>query len=193
MRINKLFYYLQFIFAPLLIFLGNCMNYRNPRFLCNIKNLFLKLSGIRIKNKVIISAGFQCLYPKNILIQDCVALGHYNHIWAFDQVIIGSYTQTARDLLIVAGSHDISSYVPIHNQNVIIGQGCWIGARVTILGRVRIGKGCVIGAGSLVNKDIPDWSVAVGVPAKVIRQRIPSNVILCPFGEYSPDELKDIE
>jgi len=168
------------------------MNYQNPRFLCNIKNKFLTLAGLRIENRALVSSGFQCLYPSNILLQDCVALGHYNRIWAFDQVIIGRYTQTARDLLVISGSHDTSTYKPLDNQKVVIGQGCWIGARVTILGGVRIGKGCVIGAGAVVNKDIPDWSVAVGVPARIVHQRESGDVILCPFGEYSPNDLEDI-
>lgn len=47
---------------------------------------------------------------------------------------------------------------------------CWIGANVTILPGVTIGKGCTIGAGSVVSKSIPPYSVAVGVPAKVIKK-----------------------
>jgi len=66
---------------------------------------------------------------------------------------------------------------PIMNQGIYsrgpisIGEGSWIGASATILDGVTIGKGCVIGAGSLVTADIPDYGVAVGVPAKVIRSR----------------------
>ncbi|RUM42707.1 MAG: acyltransferase [Desulfocapsa sp.] len=55
--------------------------------------------------------------------------------------------------------------------SILIGEGTWIGASVTIIDGVSIGKGCVIGAGALVTADIPDFGVAVGVPAKVIRYR----------------------
>ena len=48
----------------------------------------------------------------------------------------------------------------------------WIGANVIILGNVTIGKGSVFGAGSVVNKDIPDYSIAVGNPCKVINSRL---------------------
>ena len=54
---------------------------------------------------------------------------------------------------------------------VQIGAGSWIGASVTILDGVAIGKGCVIGAGSLVSRDVPDYAVAVGAPARVVQQR----------------------
>ena len=52
---------------------------------------------------------------------------------------------------------------------VKIGDDVWIGGRVIILPGVTIGNGCIIGAGAVVTKDIPPYSVAVGVPAKVVK------------------------
>ncbi|KAK3177513.1 hypothetical protein K4F52_009710 [Lecanicillium sp. MT-2017a] len=54
--------------------------------------------------------------------------------------------------------------------SVAIGDDCWIGGNVTIMPGVRIGKGCTIGAGSVVTKSIPDFSVAIGSPARVVKQ-----------------------
>jgi Acetyltransferase (isoleucine patch superfamily) len=54
---------------------------------------------------------------------------------------------------------------------IVIEDDVWIGANATILPGVKVGRGSVIGAGSVVNKDIPEYSLAVGVPAKVIRNR----------------------
>ena len=54
-------------------------------------------------------------------------------------------------------------------QKVSIGEGSYIGINVVIVGNVKIGKHCVIGANSVVTKDIPDYCVAVGSPAKVIK------------------------
>lgn len=53
---------------------------------------------------------------------------------------------------------------------VTIGDDCWIGGNVTIMPGITIGKGCTIGAGSVVTRDIPAFSVAVGSPAKVVKQ-----------------------
>lgn len=58
----------------------------------------------------------------------------------------------------------------LKNSKVIIGEGSWLGTNVVVVGKVRIGKHCVIGANSVVTKDIPDYSVAVGIPAKVIKK-----------------------
>jgi acetyltransferase-like isoleucine patch superfamily enzyme len=54
---------------------------------------------------------------------------------------------------------------------VEIGNDVWIGTKVIIMGGVKIGDGAIIGAGSIVTKDIPDSAIAVGVPAKVIKNR----------------------
>lgn len=62
---------------------------------------------------------------------------------------------------------------PVH-----IGNGCWFGARVTVCPRVTIGDGCVIGAGSVVTRDIPPNSFAAGVPCRVIRPIGPNDSIL---------------
>lgn len=63
-------------------------------------------------------------------------------------------------------------YQGIYSRGAIsIGEGSWIGASATVLDGVKIGKGCVIGAGSLVTRDIPDYAVAVGSPAEVIKVR----------------------
>lgn len=65
----------------------------------------------------------------------------------------------------------------IEYKDVTIGHDVWIGSRVIIQGGVRIGNGVIIGAGAVVTKDIPDYGIAVGVPAKVIKYRFDSSTI----------------
>ena len=62
-------------------------------------------------------------------------------------------------------------YQPSSAVGITIGSGVWIGVKATVLDGVAIGEGCVIGAGSVVTKNIPPYTVAVGVPARVIRER----------------------
>ena len=54
-------------------------------------------------------------------------------------------------------------------RDVVIGEGSWLGEHVCVIG-ASIGKNCVIGANSVVTHDVPDYSIAVGVPAKVIKR-----------------------
>jgi len=105
----------------------------------------------------------------------CV-FGYNNHITAVRDVRIGDHVLTANNVYISDNLHayeDISRPVmhqPVRfKHSVSIGDGCWIGENACIIG-ARIGKNCVIGANAVVTHDIPDYSVAVGIPAVVIRQ-----------------------
>ncbi|WP_405373425.1 DapH/DapD/GlmU-related protein [Pseudobutyrivibrio sp.] len=83
----------------------------------------------------------------------------------------------ASNVLICSENHGIdpestTPYMsqPLISKPVSIGEGSWIGEMVCILPGVHIGKKCIIGAGSVVTKSIPDYSIAVGNPAKVIKK-----------------------
>lgn len=62
-------------------------------------------------------------------------------------------------------------------KEVLIGSDVWIGTRVIIMGGLKVGNGAVIGAGSIVTKDVPDYSIVAGVPAKFIRSRFSEQLV----------------
>ncbi len=70
-----------------------------------------------------------------------------------------------------SSSDKFSTYEPIH-----IGHDVWIGENVLILDGVRIGTGAVIGAGAVVTGDIPEYAIAVGVPARIIKYRFSKDI-----------------
>lgn len=84
-----------------------------------------------------------------------------NNVWLGPEVMLwtGSHTIGPREQRCGTG---VSS-------PIVLGDGCWVGARATILAGVTVGTGCVVGASALVAKDVLPDSLAVGVPAKVIR------------------------
>ena len=96
---------------------------------------------------------------------------------------IGQKCMIAAHTGIYANNHNYQDpHLPIKDQGVtsqgiVIEDDCWLGHGVTVLDGVRIGKGSVIGAGAVVTKDIPPYSVAVGIPAKVIKSRMSKELI----------------
>jgi len=67
------------------------------------------------------------------------------------------------------GERPLREFFPRRTAPVVIGAGCWLGAGSIILHGVTLGPCCVVGAGSVVTTDFPPYSVAAGVPARVIR------------------------
>lgn len=98
-------------------------------------------------------------------------------ILAGANVTIGNDVLIASNVLITSEDHGINpeSEIPYMNQPlnckpVSIGDGTWIGEKVSILSGVSIGKKCVIGTNAVVTKNIPDYSIAVGIPAKIVKK-----------------------
>lgn len=113
---------------------------------------------------------------KKLTFGDGTKIGHFNHIVCYNGIHISENVLTADNVYISDNYHGFENIdIPIKFQDikskgeVFIGEGSWIGENTTILS-CRIGKHCVIGANSVVNKNIPDYSVAVGAPARVIKQ-----------------------
>ncbi|OKH11659.1 transferase [Fischerella major NIES-592] len=99
-------------------------------------------------------------------------------------ITIGKRCLIAAHAGIFANNHnfaDPTKYIAdqgISRQGIVIGDDCWLGHNVTVLDGVTIGEGSVIGAGAVVNRDIPPYSIAVGVPAKVIKKRGMKELVL---------------
>ncbi len=105
-----------------------------------------------------------------VIIGDRAALNAFCRIFGHGSVQIGEDTQIGPGTLITTTDHDYSHELQTRYKPVIIGKGVWIGGNAIILPGVNIGDFSVIGAGSVVTKDIPDRVVAIGVPARVIRK-----------------------
>lgn len=108
--------------------------------------------------------------------------------------VIGKYSCIGWNVSIGGGNHDytkISMYTDywfnrtfgiktdnkVQNLQTWIGNDVWIAAGVNIINGVTIGNGCVIGAGAVVVNDLPDYSIAIGIPARVVKYRFDEDVI----------------
>jgi acetyltransferase-like isoleucine patch superfamily enzyme len=92
-------------------------------------------------------------------------------------ITLGNQVMIAANTMIVANSHRIErTDIPIQDQGysakgIQIEDDVWIGANTTILDGVKISRGAVVGAGATVTKDVPPYSIVVGVPAQVKKYR----------------------
>jgi acetyltransferase-like isoleucine patch superfamily enzyme len=105
-----------------------------------------------------------------VTIADRVAINSFCRFFGHGSIEIGEDTQIGPGTLITTTGHDYAHDLEVSFQKVVIGRHVWVGANVTILPNVEIGDFAVIGAGAVVNKSIPANSLAVGVPARVIRR-----------------------
>lgn len=117
-----------------------------------------------------------CDIPFDLVIGHNSGIGMYSKIGS--KVTIGSNVMIAPECYIYTQNHNFNRLdIPMCEQGiskakpVIIGDDVWIGIRVTILSGVKIGQGAVIGAGSIVTKNVEPYSIVAGNPARIVKFR----------------------
>ncbi len=104
--------------------------------------------------------------------KDCW-IGEHFSVYGDGGIQIGDRCDFGPDVALLTGSHEIGDASRRAGNGklmtVAIGDGCWVGARATIIGTIRVENSCVIGAASLVNKSFSENKLIAGVPAKCIR------------------------
>jgi acetyltransferase-like isoleucine patch superfamily enzyme len=177
-----------------LMFIGTGVKIKHAHLISAGKNLILEdgvylnalsTNGIRLKDNVTIARNSTILCTgviankgvgvsigNNTGINMNAFLGGQGGIDIGDNVIIGPGIKIFSENHVFADPDIIIKDQGVTRIGVTIGNNCWIGANVTILDGVIIGQGCVIAAGSMVTKAIPAYSVARGVPAKIVKKRV---------------------
>lgn len=116
-------------------------------------------------------------YGGNITLRDFCSVNPFTIIYGHGDVEIGSMVRIASHVVIIPENHGIDTLdVPIMRQRterkkIIIKDNVWIGSGAKILAGVTVNDGAVIGAGSVVTRDVPENAIAAGVPAVIIRFR----------------------
>jgi acetyltransferase-like isoleucine patch superfamily enzyme len=137
----------------------------------NNKGLFLG-NGVFVGRNTILSC-------KNgdIRLDDNANLGFNCEIYSASEVTVGKNVLLAAYVYLVGGTHTFHRVdIPILLQERVsagihVGDNAWLGAHAVVFDGANIGKECIIGAGSIINHDVPDWKIAAGAPAKVIKDR----------------------
>lgn len=128
-----------------------------------------KLDDVRILTPFICDFGNRVKFGKGVFLNHSAILSASGGIEFEDGVMV------APGVRIATINHDLNNRHTIYTYGkVIIKKNAWLGMNVTVCPGVTIGRYAVVGAGAVVTKDVPDYAVVAGVPAKVIRMQDPS-------------------
>ncbi len=137
-----------------------------------IRNLIFDLAGVKIGDGSAIHIGARFYQPSNVTIGKGTIIGDHATLDGRAKLTIGDHVDIASEVMIFNAEHDIHSpnFDPVEKP-VTIEDYVFIGPRAIILPGVKIGRGAVVAAGAVVTKDVPELTIAAGVPAQPIGQR----------------------
>jgi maltose O-acetyltransferase len=149
-----------------------CKN-KNKTFMNKVKYFFLKNVFKDLGKNVNIRPNINFVNGSNISIGDYSGIGDRCFLQDIGKIIIGQDVLMGPEVMIYTSNHKVQKDMIIRLQeydvkDIVIEDDVWIGARVIILPGVTIGRGSVIGAGSIVTRNVDPYTIVAGVPAKVI-------------------------
>lgn len=183
----KIKLFLKNLFLNFLLYIFNNLSLKHLiskskiNYLDNIKRLIFNQLGAKIETKSYLRSKSYVLKPENLIIGKNVTLGFNCRIINHSVVKIGDNTEIGENLYVITNDHvwnDENSPLGkqgIKTKSIEIGKGVYIGSNVTILSGVKISDNVVIGASSLVNKDLESGFLYCGVPAKQIKPLFDAN------------------
>jgi acetyltransferase-like isoleucine patch superfamily enzyme len=143
-----------------------------------VRIAILRLVFRRLGKGSIIDYGVYVRYPWKVSIGTCSVLNRGCRLYASyrvtdAEIIIGDHVSVAPDVVFCGAGHDYTTLDLVDVAATIhVDDHVWIGARSVLLPGITIGKGAVVGAGSVVTHHVPPWSIVAGNPARLIKQRI---------------------
>lgn len=135
--------------------------------------------GIFIGNGIFVGRNtILCCKDGDIHIDDNVLIGFNCEIFSANFVRLGKNVQIAAYSYLNGGTHSFDrTDIPVLEQErsgwgIVLEDNVWLGAKVIVLDGVVVGKDSIVGAGAVVNRDLPALSIAAGLPAKVVKKRV---------------------
>lgn len=137
-----------------------------------LRNILIRKSGVKASKDVNFYPGFTVRNPKGLIIEDGVTIGPKSLLDARKGLTIHKNSVIAYEAIIWSLNHDYNDlYFCGKGAPTEIGEYAWICSRSIILPGVKIGKGAIVASNAVVTKDVPDYAIVGGVPAKVIGHR----------------------
>ena len=143
-----------------------------PKPLNEWRLFWLRVFDAKIDGKPFVHQRARIAVPWNLTLHDRACLGDRANAYSLGEIEIGARATVAQEAYLSSASHDFADpAMPLTVAKITIGEDAFIGARAFVLPGVRIGARAVVGACSVVTKDVPDDVVAAGNPCQVLRPR----------------------
>ncbi len=144
----------------------------SPKPLFGWRSFLLRCFGAKIGKSVHVYPGAKIWAPWNLELADEAGVANGAILYTQGKIIIGKKAVISQGAHLCAGTHDYNlPDFPLYTMPIIVGDYAWVAAEVFIHPGITVGEGCVIGARSVVTKDMPDWMVCAGQPCKPIKAR----------------------
>lgn len=136
---------------------------------------WLRVFGAKLHGTPFVHQRARIEIPWNLTMHDRSCLGDRTNAYSLGEIEIGARATVAQEVYLSTGSHDFSDpRIPLVTAKITIGEEAFIGARAFVMPGISIGARSVIGACSVVTKDVPNDSIAAGNPCRVLSSRIGS-------------------
>lgn len=148
----------------------------SPKILNKWRIFLLRFFGADVSWNVFIYSSSKVFAPWLLKMEGRSCLGPNTNIYNLGMVIIKDRVTISQNSFVCNGTHDLSDRnLPLLVGEIIIEQDVFVGANALILPGLSIGEGAVIGAGSVVTKDVDPWIIVAGNPARNINKRVFNN------------------